>query len=65
MDQVFAPGYGLLIYKPELADQIFHLLRDKAPGLTVQTNGRHHESKQPEGTRINVYAGDDRLYREL
>lgn len=66
MNQVFAPGCGLLIYKPELADRIFHVLRDKTPGLTVHTTCCHHEPEQPEGTRItNVCAGCDRRYREL
>jgi Fe-S oxidoreductase len=66
MNNVFAPGCALLIYKPELADKIFRMFGDTFPGLTTHTTCCHHEPKQPEGTRIiNVCAGCDRRYREL
>ena len=66
MNNVFAPGCALLIYKPELADKIFRMFEDNSPGLTTHTTCCHHEPKQPEGTRvINVCAGCDRRYREL
>lgn len=66
MNNIFAPGCALLIYKPELADKIFRLLGDNCPGLATHTTCCHHEPEQPEGTRIiNVCAGCDRRYREL
>ena len=66
MNIAFAPGCALLIYKPELADKIRHILARTHPGLSTHTTCCHHEPQQPEGTRIiNVCAGCDRRYREL
>ncbi len=66
MNYVFAPGCALLIYKPELADKLFRLLKVNFPDLTIHTTCCHHEPKQPDGTCIiNVCAGCDRRFRDL
>lgn len=66
MKTVFAPGCALFLYKPELADKLFHLLRDIFPELALHTTCCHHEPQQPKGTKIiNVCSGCDRRYREL
>ncbi len=66
MNQLFAPGCALYLYKPELAAKMLGLLQQEHPGLREHTTCCHHEPKRPSGTRIiNVCAGCDRRYREL
>jgi Fe-S oxidoreductase len=65
MNQVFAPGCALMLYKPELADRLLEFLNRDT------TVPRHdiccrHEPNLPTGTQvINVCAGCDRRFREL
>jgi Fe-S oxidoreductase len=66
MKKVFAPGCALLIYKPELGDRMFELLRKDSPGLEQHTICCRHDPKLPAVTDvINVCAGCDRRFREL
>lgn len=66
MNNVFAPGCALYLYKPKLAEKMFELLRSDFTGLSEHTTCCHHEPNLPKGTRIiNVCAGCDRRYREL
>lgn len=66
MNNVFAPGCALLIYKPELVEKMMVLLRDEFAGIEEHTTCCRHEPKLADGTRIiNTCAGCDRRYREL
>ena len=66
MNQVYAPGCALMIYKPELAKKLADFLalesRNPQPHLTCC----RHEPNLATGTQIiNTCAGCDRRYREL
>lgn len=66
MENVFAPGCALLIYKPELAGRLLERLRDEFAGLAEHTTCCRHEPKLAAGTRvINTCPGCDRRFREL
>lgn len=61
MNQVFAPGCALMIYKPHLARKLQDFL-----GLGEHLTCCRHEPCLPSGTRVvNVCAGCDRRYRSL
>lgn len=66
MKRVFAPGCALLIYKPELAQRLFNLLKQSFPDLTEHRTCCRHQPLLPPGTVvINTCPGCDRRYREL
>lgn len=66
MNQDFAPGCALYLYKPELAAKMLGLLRGEFPGLAEHSTCCRHQPKLAAGTEIiNVCAGCDRRYREL
>lgn len=66
MNQVFAPGCALYLYKPELAAKMLGLLQGAIPGLAEHTTCCRHQPQLATGTQIiNVCAGCDRRYREL
>jgi len=66
MDQVFAPGCALMLYKPELGARLLEFLRGAHGALPEHLTCCKHEPGLAAGTRvINVCAGCDRRYREL
>jgi Fe-S oxidoreductase len=66
MDQVFAPGCGLLLYKPELADKVQQTLAKECGVAAQHLTCCHHAPGLPAGTEvINVCPGCDRRYRSL
>jgi len=66
LKQVFAPGFGLALYKPELAAHMLDFLREHSPGMEEHLICCRHEPYMELGTQvINVCAGCDRRYREL
>jgi Fe-S oxidoreductase len=65
MKQVYSPGCGLLLYKPELAKKVMACL-EKNKELKEHTICCRHDPKLEEGTRvINTCPGCDRRFREL
>jgi Fe-S oxidoreductase len=66
MNNVFAPGCALYLYKPKLAEKIHKLLEEHFPGLKEHSTCCHHEPNLPADTRvINICAGCDKRYRTL
>lgn len=66
MNTVFAPGCALLIYKPELAEKIFNLLRKHFGVTGMYKTCCHHEPKFEEETRIiSLCPGCIRRYGSL
>lgn len=66
MNQVYAPGCAVMIYKPELARKVSAFLRRRSAVMPLHLTCCRHEPKLPAGTRvINTCAGCDRRYREL
>ncbi len=66
MKNVFAPGCALYLYKPDLAEKMFHMLRKAFVGLEEHTTCCRHQPNLSADTRvINVCAGCDKRYREL
>jgi Fe-S oxidoreductase len=66
MDQVFAPGCALMIYKPDLARRTRDFLHENLGGIPEHLTCCRHEPRLQPATRvINVCAGCDRRYREL
>lgn len=66
MNNVFAPGCALYLYKPELAEKMLGVLQADFPGLKEHSTCCRHEPNLPVDTRvINVCAGCDKRYREL
>ena len=66
MNQVYAPGCALMIYKPALAKKMTDFLALESSNLQPHLTCCRHEPNLPEGTHIiNTCAGCDRRYREL
>lgn len=66
MNQVFAPGCALYLYKPALAAKMLGLLQKEISGLAEHITCCRHQPKLAAGSEIiNVCAGCDRRYREL
>ena len=66
MNQVYAPGCALMIYKPALAKKMTDFLALESSTLQPHLTCCRHEPNLPEGTHIiNTCAGCDRRYREL
>ncbi len=66
MKQVYAPGCGLMIYKPELAEKVLNFLNKNHGNVPEHLTCCRHEPKLEKGTRvINTCAGCDRRFREL
>jgi Fe-S oxidoreductase len=71
MDQVYAPGCALMLYKPHLAERILAFLNEDAAAAGGAPVAEHltccrHEPGLAPGTRVvNTCAGCDRRYREL
>jgi Fe-S oxidoreductase len=66
MNQVFAPGCALMLYKPHLAETLQRFLFKDVEGTAMHLACCRHAPGLPAGTRvINVCAGCDRRYREL
>ena len=65
MNQVYAPGCALKIYKPELAKKILEFLNDSIGDIPEYLICCLHEPTLESGTQvINTCAGCDRRYRE-
>lgn len=66
MNQVFAPGCALMLYKPELARKVSAFLNASGSDIPTHSICCHHHPLLPVGTRIiNVCAGCDRRFRTL
>jgi hypothetical protein len=66
MEQVFAPGCALMIYKPDLARRMLAFLEADLGGIAEHLVCCRYEPGLSPGSRvINVCAGCDRRYREL
>lgn len=66
MQQIYAPGCALLIYKPELANKVASFLNKELGDTAEHLTCCRHEPKLVRGTQIiNTCAGCDRRYREL
>ncbi len=66
MHQVYAPGCGLLIYKPQLAQKTAVFLNRADRTIPDYLTCCRSQPKLETGTRIiNTCAGCDRRYREL
>jgi len=66
MKQVFAPGCGLMLYKPELYKKILKFLNEYLGDIPLHLTCCHHEPHLEHGTRvINICPGCDRRYRQL
>jgi Fe-S oxidoreductase len=61
---VFAPGCGLMLYKPELAQKIHKLLNDHLGEINIFTICCHHNPQFVEETKvINICPGCDKRFR--
>lgn len=66
MDQVYAPGCALMVYKPHLARLVAAHLSAHEDVSTQHLTCCRREPELPAGTRIiNTCAGCDRRYREM
>ena len=66
MNQVYAPGCALMIYKPALAKKMTDFLALESSNPQPHLTCCRHEPNFAEGTQIiNTCAGCDRRYREL
>ena len=66
MEQVFAPGCALMIYKSDLARRTLDFLNGSLGEIREHLTCCRHEPRLLPPTRvINVCAGCDRRYREL
>lgn len=66
MQQVYAAGCALMIYKPELAKKVFEFLNEGLSDIPEHLICCRHEPNLESGTQvINTCAGCDRRYREL
>lgn len=64
MTTVYAPGCALLLYKPQLAEQVRSALCDQTGDLPELHTCCRHQSGLPEGSLvINTCPGCDRRYR--
>jgi Fe-S oxidoreductase len=65
MNRLFAPGCGLMLYKPHLAEKLHRFLDKEFGHCPMFLTCCHHIPPLPEGTEmINVCPGCDRRYRE-
>jgi len=66
MEQVYAPGCALMIYKPELAGKILEFLKRDSHNISNYIMCcRREPTLEKETQIINTCAGCDRRYREL
>ncbi len=66
MPKVYAPGCGLMMYKPDLAHKITTFLNETGETIPEHYICCHHEPCLENGTQIiNVCAGCDRRFRSL
>lgn len=66
MNQVFAPGCAMMIYKPQHGARLLELLRTDLGDIREHLTCCRHQPALPPGTSIiNTCAGCDRRYREL
>lgn len=66
MKQVYAPGCGLIIYKPELAKKVLNFLNTELGDIAEHLICCRHEPHLGAGTKIiNTCAGCDKRYRSL
>lgn len=65
MKTLFAPGCGLMLYKPHLAERLLAILREHVGPMDMWLTCCRHVPPLPAGTRvINTCPGCDRRYRE-
>ena len=65
MRLMFAPGCGLMLYKPELAARLLAILNDKLGGVEELSICCRNHPALDDGTKvINICPGCDRRYRE-
>jgi Fe-S oxidoreductase len=66
MNQVFAPGCALMLYKPHLADKVQRALNQEGGADARHLKCCRHAPGLPPGTQvINLCPGCDRRYRSL
>ncbi|MGE5628768.1 MAG: heterodisulfide reductase-related iron-sulfur binding cluster [Solirubrobacterales bacterium] len=66
MEQVYAPGCALVIYKEHLGQKVLKYLNENEGSIPEHLICCRHEPGLKEGTRvINTCAGCDRRFREL
>ena len=66
MKQVYAPGCALMLYKPQLAEEVLKFLNDNYGDIAEHLICCRHEPNLESGTQvINTCAGCDKRYREL
>jgi Fe-S oxidoreductase len=62
--RIFAPGCGLMLYKPELADKLHSLLNDNLDKVDRLDICCHHDPQFTEDTEvINICPGCDKRFR--
>lgn len=66
MNQVYAPGCALIIYKPNLAKNVFEYLSNKNNKVAEHSICCRHDPNLDKNTQIiNTCAGCDKRFREL
>jgi Fe-S oxidoreductase len=66
MNQVFAPGCTLVLYKPELVDKLKRVIVSELGEMPTHLTCCFHDPKLEYGTRvITVCSACDKSYREL
>jgi Fe-S oxidoreductase len=66
MNQVYAPGCALIIYKPELAEKVLKFLNRNIDNIPEHLICCRHEPNLENGTQvINTCAGCDKRYGEI
>jgi len=66
MNQVYAPGCALMIYKPHLARKVLDFLNKELGSVPEHLICCDHDPKLPYGTKvINTCSGCDKRYREI
>lgn len=65
MKNLFAPGCGLMLYKPHLAERLHRMLNDHHGPMDMGLTCCRHVPPLASGTQvINICPGCDRRYRE-
>ena len=65
MKKIFAPGCGLMLYKPELVEKLRRILNKNLGDIDLlNVCCRNHPDLKPEVEVINICPGCDRRYRE-
>lgn len=65
MKTLFAPGCGLMLYRPRLAERLLEVLRESEGPVDMWLTCCRHVPPLPPGTRVvNTCPGCDRRYRQ-